>query len=306
MIGVLTVAPWHNSIGDLATADATVTHLVDAGFAARSVTTPEEGQPTHLVIGGGDLLAGAGRWEAIKRRFEVPGRHVLNAVGVNLGSIDRVDWGFTRDYLVVTVRDNETVKALQDRVPKVEAVPCPATLVEPLPWAELQVLPNFSMLKPLEPGGYVVVHRHPRLRRAVRRLEKETGVPAVIVDAQAHHQYPWGRNGIVVPATHSTRVVMTLVQNARLVVGSSLHLCIMSMGAGVPFVAYYRSGYQAEKTRRYLARAGIEEAIVHDRRQILPVAEKVGRVIATVSQSERAAAEAHLATIVASLREAGT
>lgn len=303
MIGVLTVAPWHNSIGDIASSDATVAYLVDAGFAARPVTTAEEGNPTHLVVGGGDLLGGTGKWKAIKRRFEVPGPHVLNAVGVDPANIDGVDWSFTADYRLVTVRDNEVTAALRDRLPSVHSVPCPATLIEPLPWDQLLALPRHQALRQLEPGGYVVIHRHPQLRRAARRVARDAGAPLVVVDAQAHAQHAWGRRGLIVAPTHSPRVVVTLVQHARMVISLSLHLCVFALGQQVPFAVSYRGGYQSEKIRRYLARAGIEDACSEDPRRLVLVADRIGTRVAAVGESERTLALAHLGNVAAALRD---
>lgn len=305
MIGVLTVAPWHNSLGDIASSEATVTHLVDAGFAARPVICPGDGDPAHLVIGGGDLLGGTSRWRAIKRRFEVPGPHVLNAVGVDLASIDDIDWAFTADYRLVTVRDDDTAAALRPRLPAVRAVPCPATLIEPLPWEQLIALPGYRALRGLEPGAYVLVHRHPQLRRAARQLGRDAGLPLVVVDVQAHAQHPWGRAGLVMAPTHSPRVMVTLVRHARLVVSCSLHLCIFAIGQDVPFAMLYRDGYQAEKIRRYLARAGVEDACCEDRRRLVDVAQGLESRVAAVGESERALALAHLDAVDAALRDGG-
>ena len=189
MIGVLTVAPWHNSLGDIASSEATVTHLVDAGFTARPVICPRDGDSAHLVIGGGDLLGGTSRWRAIKRRFEVPGPHVLNAVGVDPASIDDIDWAFTADYRLVTVRDNDTAAALRSGYRSSARCRARPLSSNHSPGRSSSLSPATRALRDLESGAYVLVHRHPQLRRAARRLGRDAGLPLVVVDVQAHAQH---------------------------------------------------------------------------------------------------------------------
>lgn len=298
MIGVLTVAPWHNSVGDIATSDATVTHLVDAGIAARAVSSADDGHPSRLVIGGGDLLGGTGRWEVTKRRFEVAGPHVLNAVGVDPANVDRVDWSFASDYRLVTVRDDPTAELLRSRLPRVGSVPCPATIVAPYTWDEFVTFPRQGAIRELVPQGYVVVHRHPRLARYARAIRRQSGMPIAVVDAQAHAQHPWRRGGTVLPATHSPRVMATLVHNAHLVVSVSLHLCVFAIGGSVPFAAFGRGDYQSEKVRRYLDRAGIGDAYCTSGKDLVAVAEQVRSRMRAISDAEQARTMAHLDDVV--------
>ncbi|MCO8127432.1 polysaccharide pyruvyl transferase family protein [Acidimicrobiia bacterium EGI L10123] len=178
-VGVLTVAPWHNSIGDIATAEVTIEHLADAGIPARHVSDTDEYVST-LVIGGGNLLnrGDDDRWGRLLRRFRTPGPHILNACGI---TFDVDDFSFLSDHRLVTVRDLEIANRIRPTRPDVEAVPCPATLLRPYDWDFAIGLPGYEHLSHLRPGEYVVAHRHALLAAQSRM----TDMPVLVVDAQA-------------------------------------------------------------------------------------------------------------------------
>ena len=162
---MLTAAPWHNSIGDIATEEATLIHLARAGVAAAPVSVGGT-DAECLVIGGGDIIEhdqGGGHgepWADLLAHFRQPGRHVLNVVGVEPDIIDLVDWSFATDYRLVTVRDLVAADRLAGYLPNVRARPCPATLLEPLPLDFVTSMPGYGPLRELG-SDYVVVHRHP-------------------------------------------------------------------------------------------------------------------------------------------------
>src|SRR5690606_19529891 len=141
------------------------------------------------------------------------------------------------EYRYVSVRDHEGAAMLRAHGSiEADVVPCPATLQPGIPLATLSSLPRFEGLSRLEPGNYVVVHRHPALRAVAGSLAR-AGKQVVVVDMQAHALHPWGRTGLVVPSTHSPQVVMGLVRSALAIFTSSLHLAIFALGSSVPFVA---------------------------------------------------------------------
>ena len=253
-VGVLTAAPWHLSIGDIATADVTLDRLATSGIPARHVSAPED-ECDFLIIGGGEVLqpVSEGRsrlWE----QFQVPGAHILNACGIADGLHD---FGFLADYRLVAVRDRDAAARVRPNRPDVSCVPCPATLVQPLDWDFVRTLPDYAHLNSLQPHEYVVVHRHPALAPLSRTID----MPVLAIDAQAFKRYRWTGRGLSLPTTHSSRVVQTFVSNAAVVVTNSLHLAIFAIGAAVPFVAVDLGDHQSNKIRRYLERAQLDESM---------------------------------------------
>jgi hypothetical protein len=299
-VGVLTAAPWHDSLGDIAASDATGAGLARRRVPAYPVAVGAPG-PDHLVIGGGDLLYGGTQepWASLLARFRVPGPHVLNAVGVDPATVHAIDWTFTRDYLLVSVRDDEIAHEVSRHVDGIRSVPCPATLIDPLPWDLAVSLPGYPGLSDLAPGGYVVVHRHP----AVERLASSIEGPVVVVDMQAWASHPWRVGGLQV-RTHSPGLVATIISNARAVVAHSLHIAILAIGRATPFSVVDTGDRQSDKVRRYLRRAGFEEAMLPAGAN--PVAHALGLrpTLGRVSAEERLAAATHLDEVARVLHRA--
>jgi Polysaccharide pyruvyl transferase len=296
LIGVLTAAPWHNSIGDIATEEATLFHLAHAGVAAAPVSVGGT-DVECLVIGGGDIIEhdhghGHGEpWSDLLAHFRQPGRHVLNAVGVEPDIIDLVDWSFASDYRLVTVRDLVAADRLAEHLPSVRARPCPATLLEPLPLDFVTGMPGYEPLRELG-RDYVVVHRHPAVAKVARRVHGRD-TPTVAVDPQAWRQYPWRGPALQLPW-------LAVVAGARAVVTYSLHLAIFALSQSVPFavVDLGADDGQSNKVRRYLARAGLEDAMNPLGDDPLRRAESLRARVAEVSSAERAEATAHLDDVV--------
>jgi hypothetical protein len=301
LIGVLTAAPWHNSIGDIATEQATLAHLARAGVPAAPVSVGGI-DVDCLVIGGGDIIEHdhdhGEPWSTLLGHFKQPGRHVLNAVGVEPAIVDLVDWSFAADYRLVTVRDLVVADRLAEHLPGVRACPCPATLLEPLPRDFVTSMPGFEPLRALG-SDYVVVHRHPTLAKVARRVHGRD-TPTVVVDPQAWRQYPWRGPALQLPWTHSPAVMLAVVAGARAVVTYSLHLAIFALSQSVPFavVDLGTDDGQSNKIRRYLARAGLEDAMSEVGDDPLRHAESLRARIAEVSAAERAAARHHLDEVV--------
>ncbi len=303
MIGVLTAAPWHNSIGDIATEEATLLHLAHAGVAAAPVSVGGT-DAECLVIGGGDIIDhghghGPGEpWSDLLAHFRQPGRHVLNAVGVEPDIIDLVDWSFASEYRLVTVRDLVAADRLAERLPKVRARPCPATLLEPLPGDFVTSMPGWEPLRALG-SDYVVVHRHPAVAKVARRVHGRD-TPTVAVDPQAWRQYPWRGPALQLPWTHSPAVMLAVVAGARAVVTYSLHLAIFALSQSVPFavVDLGADDGQSNKIRRYLARAGLEDAMNPQGDDPLRRAESLRARVVAVASAERAEATEHLDDVV--------
>ena len=299
VVPVSTVAPFHNSIGDLSTAQITQEFLARSGVPSY-LTSFWDHDHEHLVIGGGEI-AGAplrGAWRYVKPLFLPEGRHVLNAVGVQENIRNR-DLGVLQDYLYVSVRDHEGAEMLRASG-KVEAavVPCPATLQHGIPLELLPSLPRFERLSDLEVGNYVVVHKHPTLRSVAQQIAR-SGHQVVVVDMQAHALHAWGRTGLVVPSTHSPPVIMGLVRSSMAVITSSLHLAIFALGASIPFVAIDTDDDQSTKVRRYLSRAGASDCF--SKQPSLELALSRQALVEEVGAKERERARDHLRKVVASL-----
>ena len=299
VVPVSTVAPFHNSIGDLSTAQVTQEYLARRGRPSYLTSFWDHDHP-HVVLGGGEIVGAPtrGAWTDVKPAFLPHGEHVLNAVGVQ-PDVLRLDLGMLSDYRYVAVRDHEGAEVLAEGAGIAPAVvPCPATLQPGIPLAVLAALPRFERLARLVPGTYVVVHRHPTLNRAARRLAR-SGHPVVVVDMQAHARHRWYPTGLVLPWTHSPLVVQGLVDSALAVLTSSLHLAIFAIGAGKPFAAIDTGDAQSDKVRRYLRRAGLEDAM--SRAPDLEMALGLRDRVAAASLVERRAATAHLERVLASV-----
>ena len=299
VVPVSTVAPFHNSIGDLSTAQVTQEYLARRGCPSYLTSFWDHDHP-HIVIGGGEIIGApvAGPWTHVKPTFLPHGQHVLNAVGVNRDVL-RLDLAMLRNYRYVAVRDPVGAEILADGAGIEPSVtPCPATLQPGIPLAVLSALPRFERLARLRPGDYVVVHRHPSLIPAALRLARARH-PVVVVDMQAHARHGWFPTGLVLPWTHSPMVVQGLVDSARAVLTSSLHLAIFAIGAGTPFAAIDSRNPQSDKVRRYLRRAGLEDAIGRD--VDLEMALAMRERVTSATTVERAAATAHLERILAAV-----
>lgn len=299
VVPVSTVAPFHNSIGDLSTAQVTQEYLARRGRPSYLTSFWDHEHP-HVVLGGGEIVGApsSGAWTDVKPAFLPCGEHVLNAVGVQRDVL-RLDLGMLEAYRYVAVRDPVGAEILAEGA-RIEpaVVPCPATLQPGIPLTVLAALPRFERLARLVAGEYVVVHRHPSLIPAALRLAR-AGHPVVVVDMQAHARHRWFPTGLVVPWTHSPMVIQGLVDAAQAVLTSSLHLAIFAIGAGKPFAAIDTRNAQSDKVRRYLRRAGLEDAM--GREVDLDMALAMRERVAAASIAERAAATAHLERVLASV-----
>lgn len=298
---ISTVAPFHNSIGDISTALVTQQYLSAQGIPSYMSSFWDNKHET-IVIGGGEIIgnsrdphAKAGSWRYVKPLFLPEGHHILNAVGYDL-SADQSLLPRIKQYRYVSVRDHEIAEIFTKYRDDVAIVPCPATLQMGLPLELIQALPRYQMTSRLRAGDYIVVHRHPTLANAAARLRRK-GECLVVVDMQAHAQHPWSGRDIIIPPTHSPEIIMGLVRSAKAVLTSSLHLAIFAIGASKPFAAVSEETSQSDKVRRYLRRAGIEGAMAAPTEDMLDVAKGIAHKLPAISVTERALASQHLATI---------
>jgi hypothetical protein len=159
-------------------------------------------------------------------------------------------------------------------------------------------MPGYEPLGALG-SDYVVVHRHPAVAKVARQVHGRD-TPTVAVDPQAWRQHPWRGPALQLPWTHSPAVMLAVVAGARAVVTYSLHLAIFALSQSVPFavVDLGPDDGQSNKIRRYLARAGIEDAMNPRGDDPVRRAESLRDRIVEVSAAERSAAAAHLDDVV--------
>lgn len=260
---VMTVATWHDSLGDIAIGAGTLDALSQLGVPARAVDGPGELLADDvLVIGGGDLLTPAppGEWWDALSAYRVAGNHILNGAGLDVDSVSSVNqYRYLQDYRLVSVRDEPAADLLSRVVDDVQVVPCLATLTPTIPWDDLVCRPGYENLRHLTPGTFDVIHRHPDLEE----LAKRTGRPSVVLDMQAWQNHKWDGPGIQV-TTRSAQVGVSIVAHSRQVVTRSLHLAIFALAGARPFAVLDPGDRQSRKCRAYLRRAGAESAVTTD------------------------------------------
>jgi hypothetical protein len=301
VVPVSTVGTFHNSIGDISTAQATQNFLVARGIPSYLTSFWDNSHKT-IVIGGGQIIGfpEKGSWQYVKPLFLPDGEHILNAVGVDLETISEAKFRHLKNYRYVSVRDNITAEIISDFGIDVVSVPCPATLQFGLPLELIKGLPKYQITRQLEAKSYIVIHKHPKLIKLAKYLEKK-GHVVVVVDMQVHAQHRWGNTGIIIPSTHSPEIIKGLVDSASAVFTSSLHLAIFAISAGCRFGVVSGKGFQEAKVYRYLQRAGLGE-LMGLPEELPEIAEANEKHIKSVSAVERQLALAHLRTIEAKIK----
>jgi len=303
-IPVSTVAPFHNSIGDISTGQVTQNFLAAAGIPSYSTSFWDTDHKT-IVIGGGEIIGfpSRGAWSKLKPLFLPRGNHILNAIGFDIGTGNETDLGVLREYKYVSVRDNLIAEQFGKYSPNLAVVPCPATLQYGIPLTLIKALPRFEFLRPLEENNYIIVHRHPKMEPVAKRL-RQLGHRLVIVDMQAHAKHPWrSSSDLIVPTgLHSPELIQGLVNSAFAVVTVSLHLAIFSIGANKPFAAVADETAQSAKVRRYLTRAGIDAVLADKQADLLSLALENRSNISSASVREKAKTLQHLQHVAKAAR----
>lgn len=148
-IGILTDAT-HENFGDKAIAAATLQVLEDDGIDAFCLPNPPTStllsKCAAVVVGGGHLLHHSGH--PFYDQFRLPGRHILNAVGIS-GDADGLE--YLSEYRYVAVRSNLDRKILGDAGGDAAVAPC-------MSMGMRTVLPPISSSVPKITSGAVLVH----------------------------------------------------------------------------------------------------------------------------------------------------
>jgi len=288
-VELLTVGLWHDSVGDIALMQATAQQLSIRGVPVmcRSISTGSR----PCVVGGGYLLSNitSGMWSHVLRPFQVRGGHFLNAVGVG----GRGDYGFVGDWKYVSVRDHVSRDFLAPSLPKdkeIHLVPCPAVLLEVPNVTYLRRCPGGEVMKDLPLQGFVVVDceaewAHGKIKEPLLPLDTR----------------PWMKKGwLGKPLRNQTRspeMMMGIMKCAKAVITESLHMSIMAMAVGVPFVVSARGG-TAAKPAAYFKRAGIPEIVVKPNANIVNQALELHTKMLAVRKLEQDRARKHLDAMV--------
>lgn len=245
-----------NNMGDQA-----IGSLLQRAFAAQHIPhaaidlfDPDLRDTVMLVIGGGELIRPEGN--AFYDTFRVPGRHILNTVGVLDGS---ADLDYLRDYRLVTVRS----AADQKRLGFGEIAPCLSLLYADY----LQEPLSFDI-----PRGAVGIHVHAgSLRHAwelVRWLNLHLPYPIVWLPVTHYNadielmrvlasRVP---NSFMLPV-QSPDQIFQIIGKLRFLVSSSLHATLFAYAQNIPFLAWNGSPKIATfLEERNLSRAGFDDS----------------------------------------------
>lgn len=269
---LLTAGLWHDSIGDLLLMQTTHKLLARRGICVELVDGVSGARPA--IIGPGAVLTGErkGVWWDTLAPFHAQGPHVLNAVGVASSG----DFSYLGDYRYVSVRDHRSASLIADYC-EPHVVPCPVTLTPIPPIAYYRGLLNCGFIKRAE--RFTVVDRE--------LYDLEIGGNVIKVDTR-----PW-QGGHAPSFKHrNPNVLAAVVHEADFVFASTLHLSILALAMGTPFI--YWEPRCRNKGRDYWGRAGAPELIVHERDDLLTQVESAKELFADLRQREQIAAKQHI------------
>jgi hypothetical protein len=230
----------------------------------------------RTIIGGGDLIG----YHTHGSMYQPDGPHLLNAVGARGKSLRSVFAGYS-------YRSARDVRSAEIIGGDCHLVPCPATLIEPIPFSMACAVPRFGPLRTI--GEYIVIHARPELYGFANG---ETEYNIIAIEPAPYAWTTWEAAGWLLPMTHSPELIAAVVAGSQAVVTLSLHLSIFALSCGVPFCCPIAGG-QHDKVRGYWERAGLPEVMYtgeHPVAHALTISEKIQQVRA----SERKLARLHL------------
>lgn len=272
---ILNAGLWHDSTGDLAIAQSVVQQLGKRGIATIPTTRASGDHP--CVVGGGALLTGErdGMWWRTLEPFHAPGRHILNAVT----AVSDGDFGYLKDYIYVTTRDEPSRKILLKYRPDAVCVPCTTALMERPDFDYQANLPNHDWLRRLKKKEFILVDVE-----AVRTAKIREEVITVATR-------PWIQKGKADIVSRHPNDLLAAILVAKAVVAGSLHLSILAVAMGKPTV-FVRNG-SAWKGDGYWGRAGFKE-IMYSGDDPVGYALCIHDRIGEVNEQERERAAAHM------------
>lgn len=235
---------WHDSIGDIAIQQVMVEQLALRGVPSIPVSVPS-GERT-CVIGGGAIIQSSddGVFGNALAPYKAKGRHVLNSVSV----VDNGNYSFLKDYRYVSARDVPSGDRLKKYHNSVVLTPCPVVLMAKPDLNYHRKLPTYGFLdRQIENGPFYVSDV------GVKHDDKERDV--IRVDTR-----PWYERGAEPAFKHRNPIALaSVVLAADYAICTSLHLSIICMGMGTPFVYLEPSD---GKGLAYWSRAGAKSFVV--------------------------------------------
>jgi len=242
------------NFGDCAIGTVLMETLVAAGLPHEVVRTCSliDSRFSALIVGAGHCLRVPG--DPNYDRFRVPGRHVLNAVGISreAGSLE-----FLADYRYVSVRssaDYERVSAIR---PDAAIVPCPSLLLEGTHKPELPVEDRTILIHmPPSCSGFVprwpeaVEEAFPDYHKALLSLNRFNNDQEYLYDIAFYKRWQ------LIPGLTPTEIDGLLGHpNVHGLLSASLHATMFAYKHAKPFLALT----QVEKIRSFVNDRGLSD-----------------------------------------------
>ena len=288
-VEVLTAGLWHDSIGDIAVLQATLQQLAIREIPAIAVNHAS-GLRT-CIVGGGRIIHPqvSGAWKEILMPFHLPGPHILNGVEI-VGKVNAHSLSWLKDYRYVSVRDLASLEKVRVARPDAVAVPCSAVLLEPPDQNYCRQLPGLRLLDRLHDSEYAVID--------FESVSKwKCPMQSVVVNTR-------GWNGQDARGEFRHRnpdILLALLAGARVCVATTLHLSILAMAAGTPFVYDIGLSGTPDKGRLYWTRAGLLD-VLYDGDDPIAAAMTASEQILAARRKERDAAAEHFDRIARLLK----
>jgi len=289
-VEVLTAGLWHDSIGDIAILQATLQQLAIREIPAIAVNHAS-GLRT-CIVGGGRIIhpRASGTWKEVLEPFHVPGPHILNGVEV-VGDVDAPSLSWLKDYRYVSVRDLASLEKVRVVRPDAVAVPCSAILLDPPNRDYCRQLQGLELLDRLHGSEYAVIdfESASKWKCPMQSVAVNTrGWNVQDTRAKFQHRNP--------------DALLALLAGACVCVATTLHLSILAMAAGTPFVYDVGMSGTPDKGQLYWTRAGLPD-VLYDGNDPIGAAIAANEQIFAARRRERNAAAKHFDRIALLLKE---
>lgn len=304
-VELITLGLWHFSVGDFARYEATSIKLAEAGICVMPVSVPTGHYPVIVDLGNLSWSWMPGFLKPIITNNERRQPIGLNAIALPDESAENA---MVKHCSYLSFRDQWSASVAQAYTDaQINLTPCPSMFITPFCDDLLRGLPQFKNMKSsyieYAPKTYVVIDAHNDLKRLSKKVKK-----VVPIDSRPWERRDWKGSGRVYPLTHSAQIMMSIISNAEVVVTCSLHIGILALAAGTPFVVYDVNNnpqqYPIVKSVRYWERAGFPEVIYHGK-EPLEYAQSLKGKMLQIRQNEFEKAEFHIESLVRFLALSG-
>ena len=252
--------------------------------------TPADCEPASSAAAGLSILEYQGPGMRFSNRFTVPGPHILNGAEV-VGNVDARSLSWLSDYRYVSVRDLASLEKVRVIRPDAVAVPCSAVLLEPPHQDYCRQLPGLKLLDQLHGSEYAVID--------FESVSKwKCPMQSVVVNTRG-----WNVQDTNAEFQHrNPDVLLALLAGARVCVATTLHLSILAMAAGTPFVYDIGMSGTPDKGRLYWTRAGLPD-VLYDGNAPIVAAMAASKQMLAARRKERDLATKHFDQIARLLKE---